>query len=196
MDFSMPDSPISPSPHLRVCSNSCPLRQWCHPTISSSFVPSPPWWLVVRYRYMKQLFPVRCGKSAGGLWERGSHFSNETQRRDGSFSTSKQSLWSTWDWCRYFGTIKGARLRTKWTLWEWLILFGTRGWFCRRQFSHTLELGVGMVSVLPEPHLLLCDSVPNRPWTSAIRDAWCKAPGSLVMPFGYPIKYGVAYLIC
>ena len=27
----------SPSP--RVCSNSCPLSQWCHPTISSSVIP-------------------------------------------------------------------------------------------------------------------------------------------------------------
>ena len=28
-----------PSPSPRVCSNSCPLSQWCHPTISSSVVP-------------------------------------------------------------------------------------------------------------------------------------------------------------
>ena len=28
-----------PSPSPRACSNSCPLRQWCHPTISSSVVP-------------------------------------------------------------------------------------------------------------------------------------------------------------
>ena len=28
-----------PSLSLRVCSNSCPLGQWCHPTISSSVVP-------------------------------------------------------------------------------------------------------------------------------------------------------------
>ena len=28
-----------PSPSLGVCSNSCALRQWCHPTISSSVVP-------------------------------------------------------------------------------------------------------------------------------------------------------------
>ena len=28
---------LSPSP--RVCSNSCPLSQWCHPTISSSVIP-------------------------------------------------------------------------------------------------------------------------------------------------------------
>jgi len=27
-----------PSPTPRVCSNSCPLSQWCHPTISSSIV--------------------------------------------------------------------------------------------------------------------------------------------------------------
>ena len=28
-----------PSPTPGACSNSCPLRQWCHPTISSSVVP-------------------------------------------------------------------------------------------------------------------------------------------------------------
>ena len=28
-----------PSPAPRACSNSCPLSQWCHPTISSSVVP-------------------------------------------------------------------------------------------------------------------------------------------------------------
>ena len=28
-----------PSPTPRACSNSCPLSQWCHPTISSSIVP-------------------------------------------------------------------------------------------------------------------------------------------------------------
>ena len=28
-----------PSPTLTVCSNSCPLSQWCHPTISSSVDP-------------------------------------------------------------------------------------------------------------------------------------------------------------
>ena len=31
--------PPSPSPAHRACSNSCPLSQWCHPTISSSVVP-------------------------------------------------------------------------------------------------------------------------------------------------------------
>ena len=28
-----------PSPSHRICSNSCPLSQWCHPTISSSVTP-------------------------------------------------------------------------------------------------------------------------------------------------------------
>ena len=28
-----------PWPTPRACSNSCPLRQWCHPTISSSVIP-------------------------------------------------------------------------------------------------------------------------------------------------------------
>ena len=31
--------PACPSPTPRVYSNSCPLSQWCHPTISSSVVP-------------------------------------------------------------------------------------------------------------------------------------------------------------
>ena len=30
---------LCPSPSLRVCSKSCPLSPWCHPTISSSVVP-------------------------------------------------------------------------------------------------------------------------------------------------------------
>ena len=31
---------LCPSPSLRVCSNSCALNQWYHPTISSSVTPS------------------------------------------------------------------------------------------------------------------------------------------------------------
>ena len=38
MDCSTPGFPCS-SPTLGACSNSCPLRQWCHPTISSSVFP-------------------------------------------------------------------------------------------------------------------------------------------------------------
>ena len=34
--------PPCPSPAPGVYSNSCPLSRWCHPTISSSVVPSPP----------------------------------------------------------------------------------------------------------------------------------------------------------
>ena len=30
---------LCPSPTPRACSNSCPLSQWCHPTISSSVIP-------------------------------------------------------------------------------------------------------------------------------------------------------------
>ena len=34
--------PPCPSPTPRVYSNSCPLSRWCHPTISSPVIPSPP----------------------------------------------------------------------------------------------------------------------------------------------------------
>ena len=30
---------LCPSPSPKVCSNSCPLSRWCHPTISSSVIP-------------------------------------------------------------------------------------------------------------------------------------------------------------
>ena len=44
-----------PSPSPGACSNSCPLSQWCHPTISSSVVPSPPAF------NLSQTFPsIRC----------------------------------------------------------------------------------------------------------------------------------------
>ena len=37
MDCSMPGFPVLHC--LRVCSNSCPLSRWCHPTTSSSVIP-------------------------------------------------------------------------------------------------------------------------------------------------------------
>ena len=40
---------LCPSPTPRACSNSCPLSQWCHPTISSS---------VVSFSSCLQLFPA------------------------------------------------------------------------------------------------------------------------------------------
>ena len=41
--------PLCPSPTPRVYTNSCPLSQWCHPTISSSVVP---------FSYCLQSFPA------------------------------------------------------------------------------------------------------------------------------------------
>ena len=40
IDYSPPRLPYPPL-FSRICSNSCPLCQWCHPTISSSVAPSP-----------------------------------------------------------------------------------------------------------------------------------------------------------
>ena len=68
--------PPCPSPTPGVCSNSCPLSQWCHPTISSSIVP---------FSSHLQSFPAsgsfqmsqffesggqRIGVSALSLWDR------------------------------------------------------------------------------------------------------------------------------
>ena len=61
------DRPPCPSPTPRVHSNSCPLSQWCHPTISSSVVPfsSCPQFLPASGSFsMSQLF-ASGGQSIG-----------------------------------------------------------------------------------------------------------------------------------
>ena len=64
--------PPCPSPTAGVYPNSCPLSQWCHPTISSSSVPFswPQSFPVSRSFQMSQLFPSggqRVGVSASTL---------------------------------------------------------------------------------------------------------------------------------
>ena len=43
-----------PWPSPEVCSNSCPLSRWCHPTISSSVVPFPPVFNLSENQYLLQ----------------------------------------------------------------------------------------------------------------------------------------------
>ena len=43
-----------PSPSPGVCLNSCPLSQWCHPTISSSVAPSPPTFSLSQHQGLSQ----------------------------------------------------------------------------------------------------------------------------------------------
>ena len=51
------------SPTPRSCSNSCPLSWWCHPTISSSVVPSPPAFSLSQHQDLYQwILRVRCPK--------------------------------------------------------------------------------------------------------------------------------------
>lgn len=81
----------------RICIRWCwyfGLKTICFDSycLSQSWWSHPPCQLLVRYRYMKQLCPMRCDK-CWGLWERVSHSSIETQGRGGSFSTSGQCLW-------------------------------------------------------------------------------------------------------
>ena len=62
-----------PSPTPRVCSNSCPLSWWCHPTISSS---------VVRFSSHLQSFP------ASGAFQISQFFTSGGQSIGASASTS------------------------------------------------------------------------------------------------------------
>ena len=65
--------PPHPSPTPRVYPNSCPLSQWCHPTISSSVVPLSP---------CLQSFP------ASGSFQTSQFFTSGSQSNGVSASTS------------------------------------------------------------------------------------------------------------
>ena len=60
MDSNMPGFPVFHS--LSVCSNSCPLSQWCHPTISSS---------VISFSSCPQSFPASGSFPIGQLFALG-----------------------------------------------------------------------------------------------------------------------------
>ena len=109
--------PPCPSSSTGVCSNSCPLSRWCHPTISSSVV-------------LFSVFP-----SIGV-------FSNESALRirwpeywSFSLSISPSSEYSGWIlvWCRYISTVVGMVAS----------LVGlTRVWMLTVAFSGCCELPV------------------------------------------------------
>ena len=85
-----------PSLSLEVCSNSCPLNQWCHPTISSSVIP---------FSSRFQSFP------ASGSFQTSKLFTSGGQSIGVSASTSLPPMtWTT--------ELKvSCRIRTKWTKW-------------------------------------------------------------------------------
>ena len=65
--------PLCPSPTPGAYSNSCPLSQWCHPTISSSVIP---------FSSRLQSFP------ASGSFQMSQHFASSGQSIGVSASTS------------------------------------------------------------------------------------------------------------
>ena len=79
--------PPCPSPMPGACSNSCPLSQWCHPTVSSS---------VVRFSSHLQSFP------ASGSFQMSQLFASGGQSAGVSASTSVLPMnnqdWSPLGW--------------------------------------------------------------------------------------------------
>ena len=74
--------PPCPSPTPRVYSDSCPLSQWCHPTISSSVVP---------FSSHLQSFP------SSGYFQKSKFFPSDGQSIGVSASTSVFPM-NTQDW--------------------------------------------------------------------------------------------------
>ena len=74
--------PPCPSPTPGACSNSCPLRRWCHPTISSFVVP---------FSFCPQSFP------ASGFFPMSQLFTSSGQSIEGSASASMLAM-NIQDW--------------------------------------------------------------------------------------------------
>ena len=61
---------------------------------------------------MGQLFPMRCDKFAGAYGKGVLTFQMRHREEMAPFPPLKKVFeWSTWDCCRYSGTIKGATLK-------------------------------------------------------------------------------------
>ena len=71
--------PPCPSPTPRACSNSCPSSRWCHPIVSSSFVP---------FSSLLQSFP------APGAFQMSQFFSSGDQSISLRFSISPSNEYS------------------------------------------------------------------------------------------------------
>ena len=54
-----------PSPTPRAYSNSCPSHQWCHPTISSTVIPSPPAFNLSQHQGLFQWVFASGGQNTG-----------------------------------------------------------------------------------------------------------------------------------
>ena len=89
-------TPPSPLPTPRVHPNSCPLRRWCHPTISSSVVPFS----------RLQSFP------ASGSFQMSQLFTSGGQSTGVSASTSVSPM-NTQDWSP-LGWTDWISLQSKW----------------------------------------------------------------------------------
>ena len=75
--------PPCPSPIPRVNPNSCPLSQWCHPTISSS---------VVTFSYCPQSFP------ASGSFPMSQLFTSQSGQSIGASASTSVLPMNTQDW--------------------------------------------------------------------------------------------------
>ena len=81
--------PPCPSPTAGTCSNSCPSSWWCHPTISSSVIPSSS---CLQSFPASGSFPMSQFFASGGQSIRVRHSSNQNTFLF-SFSVMSNSLW-------------------------------------------------------------------------------------------------------
>ena len=124
-----------PSPTFRVYSNSCPLSQWCHPTISSSVVPFS----------FPQSFP------ASGSFQMRQLFASSGQSIGISVSTSVLPM-NTQDWSP-FGWTSWISLQSKGFSRVFFNTVQKHQFFGAQLYSLTLT---SIELVMPSSHLILC----------------------------------------
>ena len=110
--------PPCPSPTPRVYPNSCPLSQWCHPTISSSVVP---------FSSCPQSFP------ASGSFQMSELFASGGQSIGVSASTSALPM-NTQDWLILLAVQGTCKSLLQHHSWKWTILLCSASFIV--QLSH------------------------------------------------------------
>ena len=130
--------PPCPSPTPGACSNSCPSRWWCHPTISSSVVPSPLTfnlsqhrslfqWVIRLPKYWSFSFSISPSNEYSGLisfridWSLRAEILRYRQGVDGNWGMEKEGLGALWllfcQWSRKEGHWRRVGCDKIW--WEW-----------------------------------------------------------------------------
>ena len=153
-----------PSLSPRVCSDSCPLCRWCHPTILSSVAPfssSPQSFPALEFFPMSQLFAAgNQSIGASGSASKDLLLINENQ----VCQVKEFSAFLCMGRCKSLGSLKSS-------LWSWGAICGQYPVFSHPEFPQGLPLHSGEAQLLMTVKSLITDIVGHIPFLICIQNS-------------------------